>query len=192
MSARPGARHFGQGQSQRQGTSSLAGLQRAFAAALLDGDAPVPGAIASFGGSPPEGRFAVHRSNVAISLTEVLAGRYLIGADGARSIVRKSFGIDFTGAPYPETLTLTVTDFPFEDHIPGLLNVNYHWREEGNYSLMKVPGAWRRRPRNDTSRPSGRKPAPTTSSTAAPIAPTAALPRPSTWAAPSSPVMPRT
>lgn len=75
--------------------------------------------------------------------TEVLTGRYLIGADGARSIVRKSFGIDFDGKAYPETLTLTVTDFRFEDHIPGLLNVNYHWREEGNYSLMKVPGAWR-------------------------------------------------
>ena len=75
--------------------------------------------------------------------TEVLTGRYVIGADGARSIVRKSFGIDFHGKAYPETLTLTVTDFRFEDHIPGLLNVNYHWREEGNYSLMKVPFAWR-------------------------------------------------
>lgn len=75
--------------------------------------------------------------------SEVLTGRYVIGADGARSIVRKTFGIGFEGHAYPETLTLTVTDFPFEDHIPGLLNVNYHWREEGNYSLMKVPGAWR-------------------------------------------------
>jgi 3-(3-hydroxy-phenyl)propionate hydroxylase len=75
--------------------------------------------------------------------TEVLTGRYVIGADGARSLVRTTFGIGFEGKAYPETLTLTVTDFPFEDHIPGLLNVNYHWRESGNYSLMKVPGCWR-------------------------------------------------
>ncbi|MBM3504173.1 MAG: FAD-dependent monooxygenase [Alphaproteobacteria bacterium] len=72
-----------------------------------------------------------------------LAGRYLIGADGAHSIVRPGVGIDFKGYMYPETLTLVVTPFDFRQHIAGLCNVNYTWRDGGNYSLLRVPGRWR-------------------------------------------------
>ena len=69
---------------------------------------------------------------------------WLIGADGARSIVRKAIGVNFEGETYPETTILATTDFPFEDHLPGLSNVTYCWQAgAGNFSLLKVPGRWR-------------------------------------------------
>ncbi len=71
-------------------------------------------------------------------------GSWLIGADGARSVVRKSMGIAFDGDTYPETTILATTDFPFEEHMPGLSNVSYCWQAgAGNFSLLKVPGRWR-------------------------------------------------
>lgn len=73
-----------------------------------------------------------------------VCGGWLIGADGARSVVRKSLGIAFDGDTYPETTILATTDFPFEAHLPGLSNVTYCWQAgAGNFSLLKVPGRWR-------------------------------------------------
>ncbi len=74
----------------------------------------------------------------------VLRGAWLIGADGARSVVRKSLGFGFEGESYPETTILATTDFPFEQHLAGLSNVTYCWQAgAGNFSLLKVPGRWR-------------------------------------------------
>src|SRR5262249_31724245 len=45
---------------------------------------------------------------------------YLIGADGAHSIVRKSLGLSFEGAPYPHTFLLAdcKIDWPLDyDHL---------------------------------------------------------------------------
>lgn len=74
----------------------------------------------------------------------VISARYLVGADGAHSIVRKALGLGFAGKTY-ETLLLvaTIGDFPFEDHHEGLSDVNYVWSDEGNFSLLRVPGKWR-------------------------------------------------
>ncbi len=70
--------------------------------------------------------------------------RFLIGADGARSIVRRAIGASFDGQTYPETTILATTDFAFEQALEGLSNVSYCWREgAGNFSLLKVPGRWR-------------------------------------------------
>jgi 2-polyprenyl-6-methoxyphenol hydroxylase-like FAD-dependent oxidoreductase len=74
---------------------------------------------------------------------ETISAQYLIGADGARSIVRKSLGLDFDGETYPETTLLVTTTFPFEEHLDGLSNVSYCWKKGGNFSLLKVPGRWR-------------------------------------------------
>jgi 2-polyprenyl-6-methoxyphenol hydroxylase-like FAD-dependent oxidoreductase len=69
---------------------------------------------------------------------------WLIGADGARSVVRQSLGMSFEGSTYPEATLLATTDFLFENHLPNLSNVTYCWREgAGNFSLLKVPGRWR-------------------------------------------------
>ncbi len=66
-----------------------------------------------------------------------------VGADGARSFVRKAAGLAFDGQTYPETTILATTTFPFEDHLEGLSNVTYCWKDGGNFSLLKVPGRWR-------------------------------------------------
>jgi 3-(3-hydroxy-phenyl)propionate hydroxylase len=70
-------------------------------------------------------------------------GRFLVGADGARSIVREALGVEFEGKTYPETTILATTPFPFHDHLPGLSNVNYVWTEQGTFSLLRLPAIWR-------------------------------------------------
>lgn len=68
---------------------------------------------------------------------------FVVGADGARSAVRASLGVDFPGLTYPETTILATTAFPFEEHLPGLSRVNYVWTDEGTYSLLRLPDQWR-------------------------------------------------
>ncbi|HYC05927.1 MAG TPA: FAD-dependent monooxygenase [Azospirillaceae bacterium] len=72
-----------------------------------------------------------------------LRAPWLVGADGARSVVRKSVGLEFAGETYPETTILATTRFPFEEHLPGLSNVNYVWAPGGTFSLLRLPGFWR-------------------------------------------------
>ena len=74
---------------------------------------------------------------------ETVRGAWLIGADGAKSVVRKAVGLEFDGQTYPETTLLATTRFPFEEHLEGLSNVSYCWKAGGNFSLLKVPGRWR-------------------------------------------------
>jgi 3-(3-hydroxy-phenyl)propionate hydroxylase len=75
--------------------------------------------------------------------TVEVEGRWVIGADGARSAVRAAAGLDFTGGTYPETTILATTTFPFEQHLPGLSNVNYCWAPAGTFSLLRLPRLWR-------------------------------------------------
>ena len=72
-----------------------------------------------------------------------IRSRYLIGADGAQSIVRGHVTSTFPGHTYPETTILATTDFPFENHLEGLSNINYVWWEKGTFSLLKLPDLWR-------------------------------------------------
>lgn len=81
----------------------------------------------------------VNRDGATFELT----GALLIGADGARSLVRESLGLEFVGATYPETTILVTTTFPFHDHLRGLSNVNYVWTREGTFSLLRLPSLWR-------------------------------------------------
>ena len=74
---------------------------------------------------------------------EQVRARYLIAADGARSICRKLTGMTFTGETYPETTILATTTFQFEEVLPELSNVNYVWCKEGTFSLLKLPSIWR-------------------------------------------------
>lgn len=93
---------------------------------------------------------AVAQSDDGVTLTvETAAGnethnaRFLIAADGARSIVRETLGIGFEGDTYPETTMLCATEFPFHEHLPGLSHVNYCWKAGGTFSLLRLPGLWR-------------------------------------------------
>jgi len=74
---------------------------------------------------------------------EVLSARYLIGTDGARSVVRQQMDIDLEGFTYPELFLVISTDFPFEDHLPDLSHVNYIADSEEWCTILRVPGFWR-------------------------------------------------
>lgn len=74
---------------------------------------------------------------------ERVAGSWLIGADGARSLVRRSCEIGFSGETYPETTILVATDFDFGTALEGLSGVNYVWSRTGTFSLLHLPGLWR-------------------------------------------------
>lgn len=73
----------------------------------------------------------------------VLDAAWVIGADGARSVVRQAAGLEFQGSTYPETTILATTTFPFEKHLDGLSNVSYCWSAEGTFSLLRLPALWR-------------------------------------------------
>jgi 3-(3-hydroxy-phenyl)propionate hydroxylase len=75
--------------------------------------------------------------------TETFTADYLIGADGARSVVRHGLGIEMSGDIYPETTILATTLYPFHDKLEGLSNVSYCWKPTGTFSLLRLPGVWR-------------------------------------------------
>ena len=74
---------------------------------------------------------------------ETRPGRYLIGADGASSAVRRSLGIEFEGFTWPDRLLVVSTPFDFFSVIPGLSSVSYVADPERWYFLLQVPGLWR-------------------------------------------------
>lgn len=92
----------------------------------------------------------VRQSEDGVTLTverggerEDLECSYLIGADGARSAVRKALGLGFEGVTFPETTILATTRFDFAAHMDGLSGVNYCWAPTGTFSLLRLPGEWR-------------------------------------------------
>lgn len=68
---------------------------------------------------------------------------YLIGADGANSLVRKWLDVGFEGFTYPEKFLTMSTDWPLQDHFPDLAYVNYISDPEEWLVLLRVPGLWR-------------------------------------------------
>ncbi len=74
---------------------------------------------------------------------EVVRGRYLVGADGGSSAVRKALGIEFEGFTYPEMFLVVSTPFRFEDVMPGLSYINYVSDPEEWLVLLRVRDFWR-------------------------------------------------
>ncbi len=71
------------------------------------------------------------------------AGRWLIGADGARSEVRRSLGVEFEGFTWQERFLVLGTTFDFDSVIPDLVSVNYVADPECWHFLLRIPGMWR-------------------------------------------------
>jgi 3-(3-hydroxy-phenyl)propionate hydroxylase len=65
-------------------------------------------------------------------------GRFLIGADGGRSIVRKSLGIGFEGFTWPERFLVITTPFDFEPL--GFAYSSYTMDPNEWTATFKVPG----------------------------------------------------
>lgn len=68
---------------------------------------------------------------------------FLVGADGANSIVRKWLGIEFDGFTYPERFLCLSTDLELADHLPNLALVNYVSDPYEWLVLLRVPSLWR-------------------------------------------------
>jgi 3-(3-hydroxy-phenyl)propionate hydroxylase len=75
--------------------------------------------------------------------TEERRGRWLIGADGARSDVRGALGIEFEGFTWPERFLVVSTTFDFYAVIPGLDSVSYVADPHQWHFLLEIPGQWR-------------------------------------------------
>ncbi len=68
---------------------------------------------------------------------------WLIGADGANSLVRKWLGIEFDGFTYPEKFLCLTTETELADHLPNLALVNYVSDPLEWLVLLRVPSLWR-------------------------------------------------
>jgi len=98
-------------------------------------------------GSAVEG-VTQHRDSVEIAIeqngrTKTRTGRWLIGADGARSDVRRSLGIGFQGFTWPERFLVISTPFDFGKIIPGLVEVCYVADPQRWHFLLQIPGLCR-------------------------------------------------
>jgi 3-(3-hydroxy-phenyl)propionate hydroxylase len=89
-----------------------------------------------------------HPAGVEISIerngrAETRTGRWLIGADGARSDVRRSLEIEFPGFTWPERFLVVSTPFDFRVVIPDLAAVSYVADPERWHFLLQIPGLCR-------------------------------------------------
>lgn len=77
------------------------------------------------------------------SRTTERKARWLIGADGASSVVRRSSDIEFEGFTWPERFLVTSTPYDFKAQIPDLDPVSYVADPECWHFLLKIPDLWR-------------------------------------------------
>ena len=70
-------------------------------------------------------------------------GRYLIGADGGRSVVRKLLGIPFEGYTHPEQFLVAGTHYDFKAKLKDICSVNYTADPDEWFLLLEIPDMWR-------------------------------------------------
>ena len=75
--------------------------------------------------------------------TDTRDGAWLIGADGARSDVRRALGIEFAGFTWPERYLVVSTSYDFASVMPDLVYVNYVADPTRWYFLLRTPSHWR-------------------------------------------------
>jgi 3-(3-hydroxy-phenyl)propionate hydroxylase len=81
---------------------------------------------------------------VAVEVKDrVLECDYLVGADGARSAVRKAAGIEFEGFTFPEHFLVAGTRHDFKRHLRDICSVNYTADPLEWYLLLEIPDMWR-------------------------------------------------
>jgi 3-(3-hydroxy-phenyl)propionate hydroxylase len=74
---------------------------------------------------------------------ESYRAKYLIGCDGANSIVRKWLNVEFDGFTYPEKFLTISTKWPIEESFRDLAYVNYISDPDEWVVLLRVPEMWR-------------------------------------------------
>jgi 3-(3-hydroxy-phenyl)propionate hydroxylase len=75
--------------------------------------------------------------------TQERRGRFLIGADGARSEVRKALDVEFEGFTWPERFLVIGTTFDFRALLPDLDSVSYVADPTQWHFYLQIPGLWR-------------------------------------------------
>ena len=80
---------------------------------------------------------------IAKGVRESEPARWLIGADGARSDVRRSVAIEFEGFTWPERFLVISTPFDFHNVISDLVSVNYVADPRRWHFLLQIPELWR-------------------------------------------------
>ncbi|WP_236795516.1 NAD(P)/FAD-dependent oxidoreductase [Amycolatopsis sp. GM8] len=86
----------------------------------------------------------VQVASVAADGTEVTrVAQYVIGADGAKSAVRRSLGLELEGHTYPVRFLILSSSYPFEKRFPDLALVNYIWDPVEPVMLLRIPDVWR-------------------------------------------------
>lgn len=74
---------------------------------------------------------------------EAFQGRYVVGADGAGSMVRKRSGMTLEGTTIPELFLSMSTPFRFDEAIPDLANIAYITDPDEWVVLLRTPTLWR-------------------------------------------------
>jgi 3-(3-hydroxy-phenyl)propionate hydroxylase len=74
---------------------------------------------------------------------ETYRADYLIGVDGANSLVRKWLGVNFEGFTYSEKFLTLSTPWPIEKSFENLAYVNYMADAREWCVLLRVPTVWR-------------------------------------------------
>lgn len=92
--------------------------------------------------------FEEHNDRVEVSLEgpysiQKIEADYVIGADGANSVVRKLLDIEFDGYTLPEKFLCLTTEEPLEEHFENLALVNYVSDPDEWTVLLRVPSLWR-------------------------------------------------
>ena len=70
-------------------------------------------------------------------------GAFVVGADGAHSVVRKTSGIGFSGFTYDEKFLVVSTSFPFEEVFDDFSWVNYVADPEEWCVVLRTDKRWR-------------------------------------------------
>lgn len=90
------------------------------------------------------------QDDASVSITVEAEGReqtiraeWLLAADGAHSIVRKSLGIEFPGFTYPTQSLVVATPLAFEQYVDDLPPVSYWSGPRGRVSVIRTPDVWR-------------------------------------------------
>lgn len=84
--------------------------------------------------------------DVLISTPEgekTIRGSYVIGAEGANSMVRQTSGLQYGGFTYPEKFLVASTPYPLEKFLPRLSGVNYVSDPEEWCVVLRCNNLWR-------------------------------------------------
>lgn len=81
--------------------------------------------------------------DVTLGNGETLRTEWLIGADGANSIVRRAQDIEFDGFTWPERFLVVTTSADIAAVRPGVTSVSYWADPQRWHFLLRIIGAWR-------------------------------------------------